>query len=71
MIDKGPVDDFFFKKKEHRWPGAIIRNLKSKTSFCSQSERSIFRPGLTGLQSKIGLAINGMGNLIYDRKFGI
>ena len=41
---------------------------KSETSFSYQSERSMFGGGLFRLQSKIGFAINGTGNLIFDRK---
>ena len=41
---------------------------KSETSFSYQSERSTFGGGLFRLQSKIGLSINGTGNLIFDRK---
>ena len=41
---------------------------KSETSFSYQSERSSFGGGLFRLQSKIGLPINGTGNLFFDRK---
>ena len=41
---------------------------KSETSFSYQFERSTFGDGLFRLQSKIGLSINGTGNLIFDRK---
>ena len=41
---------------------------ESKIRFSDQSERSTFGRGSFGLQSKIGLAINGKGNVTFDRK---
>ena len=42
------------------------KNLKQVSVY--QSELSTFRGGMFKLQSKIGLSINGTGNLIFDRK---
>ena len=39
--------------------------------FSCQSERSTSGGGLFLLQSKIGLSIDGTGNLIFDRKIRI